>query len=276
MSNEHKTVIVSDTHVGHDLGLKSDTAKHKDRESGFYNQTQEVIWEGWKEFTKRHKNPDCLILNGDIVDVLTFSRKENEMWTANAGEILEESVKLIKMLGKPKKLFVVKGTASHVDAQHITLERDLAERLDAHMYRFRRLNKALLINLAPEGAEQKQVYHVTHHMSSTTGWYRGTAPAKAMASLMLNEGHFIDRKVWGKIVGIIRSHVHHAWYEESTSRRMIVNPCWQGQTNFMIEKMPETPPDIGSTVLYHSKDGSFSKERFLVPVEKLRLPVFQG
>lgn len=276
MANVHQTVIVSDTHIGHDLGLKSDTARHKDKLSGFASKNQEIIWEGWKEFTKKYKNPDLLLLNGDLVDLLTISRKENEMWTSSALEMKTEAVKLMKMFGTPKKIIVIKGTSAHVDAQHITLEKDIAEELHAHKYQNRILNNFALINMAPEGSTHAQVYHVTHHMPSTTGWYRGTAPAKVMASLMLNESHFIDRRIWGKIVGIIRGHVHHAWYEESTSRRMIVNPCWQGATNFMIEKMPESPPDIGSTVLYHHKDGTFNKERFLVEVEKLRPGVLQG
>ncbi len=276
MPNIHQTILVSDTHVSHDLGLKSDTALHKDKPSSFANKTQETIWEGWKEFTKKYRNPELLLLNGDIIDLLAISRQENEMWTDNASEMKTEAVKLLRMFGTPKKIIMIKGTPSHVDAHHITLERDIADDLQAHKYRNRRLNNFALINLAPEGSEKPQVYHVTHHMSSTTTWYRGTAPAKSMASLMLNESHFIDRKVWGKIVGIIRGHVHHAWYEESTSRHMIVNPCWQGATNFMIQKMPESPPDIGSTVLYHHKDGTFNKERFLVEVEKLRPPVLQG
>lgn len=276
MPNVHQTVILNDTHIGHDLGLKSDTALHKDKISGFANHTQEVIWEGFKEFTKKYRNPDLLLLNGDLVDMLTISRKENEMWTSSALEMKNETVKLIKMFRTPKKIVVIKGTSAHVDSQHITLEKDIAEELHAHKYRNRVLNNFALINLSPEGSDYPQVYHVTHHMSSTSGWYRGTAPAKAMVSLMLNESHFIDRRVWGKIVGLIRGHVHHSWYEESATRRMIVNPCWQGQTNFMIEKMPETPPDIGSTVLYHHKDGSFNQERFLVAIDKLRPGVIRG
>ena len=276
MSNIHQTVIVSDTHISHDQGLKSDTALHKDKHSDFANKNQEVIWEGWKEFTKKYRNPELLLLNGDLIDLLNISRQEDELWTNDAGEMRIEAIKLLKMFGTPKKIIMIKGTDAHVDANHIQLERDIAEDLQAHKYRNRRLNNFALINLAPEGAVAPQVYHVTHHMSSTTGWYRGTAPAKAMGSLMLNESHFIDRKVWGKIVGIIRGHVHFGWYEESTSRRMIVNPCWQGATNFMIKKMPESPPDIGSTVLYHHKDGTFNRKLFLIETSKLRPPVLQG
>ena len=274
--NVHKTVLVNDTHISHDLGLKSDTALQKDKHSGFANRTQEIMWEGWKAFTKKNRDPDLLLLNGDLIDLLTISRQEDEMWTSNSGEMKAEAVKLMKMFGNPKKIIMIKGTSAHVDANHLTLERDIAEELNAHRYRNRRLNNFALINLAPEGAPIPQVYHVTHHMSTTTGWYRGTAPAKAMASLMLNESHFIDRRIWGKIVGIIRGHVHHMWYEESISRRMIVNGCWQGATNWMIQKMPETPPDIGGTVLYHHKDGDFHKERFIVEVDKLRPPVMRG
>jgi|GEM_PF-5282028 len=275
MANRLQTVLVSDTHIGHKLGLKSDTALAEEHTSELENNIQEVMWEAWKEFTKKYRNPDCLILLGDICDLLKMSRKENEMWSENSGDLLRESEKLMSMFGKPKRIFAIKGTSAHADAQHVTIEKDLAERLNAHMYRFRRLHKFAVINLAPEGGKPA-LYHVTHHLSSTTNWYRGTAPAKAIMTLMLNESHFIDRKVWDKIVGILRGHVHHYWYEESDSRRMVINPCWQGQTNWMIEKHPESPPSLGSVILNHYKDGSFDKERFMIPVEKLRQPVFQA
>jgi len=151
-----------------------------------------------------------------------------------------------------------------------------AQTLDAQIYQGRRVYGYRLINLAPEGGI-RQIYHITHHMSATSVWaYSGTAPSKAMASLMLNESSFIKKTDLNKLVGLIRSHVHHFWYEESASRRMIVNPCWQAQTNFMIRKMPETRPDIGSLVLTHYKDGTFDMIKELIPSEKQRPPVFQG
>lgn len=271
-----QTVLVSDTHIGHKKGLKSDTAKEDGIHSAFYDKRQEVLWESWKEFTKQYHDPDVLLLNGDIPDLLSFRSKEDEMWTHNAGEIREEAVKLMKMFGKPKKIFAIKGTPAHVDSEHLTLERDIAKELGAQQYHNRPLHPFMLINLAPETAKEAAVYHVTHHLNATTAWYRGTAPAKAQVSLMLNESHFIDRKVWGRIIGIIRSHVHHFWYEESDSRRMIVNPAWQLQTNWMVQKMSETPPDIGSVILNHHKDGSFWRERYRVQASRVRPPVFQA
>ena len=270
-----QTVLVSDTHIGHKKGLKSDSAENEGEHSPFYDKKQEALWDAWKEFTKLYRNPDCLILNGDIPDLLSIRSKEDEMWTKDAGEIRREAIKLIKMFGSPKKIFMVKGTPAHVDAEHLVLERDIAKEIGAQLYQNRPLHHFIVVNLAPPGADPV-IYHVTHHLNSTSNWYRGTAPAKAAVSIMLNESHFIDRRIWGRITGIIRSHVHHYWYEESDSRRMIVNPCWQLQTNWMVQKMPETAPDIGSVILNHHKDGSFWKERFKVEGAKLRPPVFQA
>lgn len=276
MSNgKTRTVLVSDTHIGHDQGLKSDTAEHKGKISEFANRNQEVMWDAWKEFCKTYQGADVLIANGDIPDLFSIRSKEDEMWTKDAGEIKLEAVKLLKML-KAKKIFFIKGTPVHVEAEHINLEADIARDLDAFKYQNRQLHNFALINLAPEGAEDPALYHVTHHMPSTTNWYRGTAPAKAIMTLMLNESRFIDRRIWGKIIGIIRSHVHYYWYEESENRRMIVNPCWQAQTNWMVQKMAESIPNLGSVILDHYKDGTFHKERFKVPVEKLRPAVFKA
>ena len=276
MGNYLTTVLVNDTHIGHDQGLKSDTAMtEKGKKSEFANSNQEVLWEAWKEFCKKYKNPDILILNGDIPDLMSIRSREDEMWTKDAGAIRNEAVKLMKMLNA-KKIYVIKGTPAHVDAEHLTLERDIARDLNAFTYQNKQLFNFALIDLAPKQAQERALYHVTHHINVTTNWYRGTAPAKATVSLMLNESHFIDRKIWKKIVGIIRGHVHHYWYEESDSRRMIINPCWEMATNWMIQKMPETPPDIGSTILQHHIDGTFDKQRYRVPVDKLRPPVFRG
>jgi len=276
MVNKLTTVIVSDTHVGHDVGLMSDTARDSTGRSVELNKYQEPLWDKWKEIAKKYHNPDCLLLNGDLCDLLNIHRQEPEVWTSDSLTIRNETVKLINMFGKPKKTYVIKGTPAHVTVEHVKLEEEIAQDLDSAIYQNRRVYPYRLINLAPlDGV--KQIYHVTHHMSATSIWqYRGTAPSKAMASLMLNETSFIKKSDKQKIIGIIRSHVHHYWYEESTSRRMIVNPCWQAQTNFMIQKMPENRPDIGSVILTHHKDGTFDKVIELVPSEKQRPPIFEA
>ncbi len=254
----------------------SDTAIKTGREK-FVEQTktQEITFGFWKELCKKHHNPDCLILNGDIPDLFNKYRQEGETWTRNSLDIRNEAVKLIKMFGIPKKIYFIKGTPVHTDSEFITLEEDIAQELKAEIYRNKRTYPYRLINLAPSGAP-RAIYHITHHISSTTAWHRGTAPARAMMHLMLNESHFIKKTDIDKIVGLIRGHVHHFWYEESVSRRMIINPCWEGATNYMIQKMPESPPDIGSVILYHHKDGTFNMEKMLIPNQPLRPPIFEA
>lgn len=276
--NRLRTFVLSDTHIGHKLGLMSDTARKMGSDK-FIEQTplQEKTWDFFKQITKKYKGTiDCLILLGDIVDLLSIRRKQDEMWTHNSKDIKNEAVKIIRELGNIKKIYAIDGTPAHTEAEFLTLEEDIAEDIGAEVYRFKYSYPYRLINLAPQDAEKKAIYHVTHHISSTTGWYRGTAPAKAMASLMLNESHFIKKTDQDKIVGLIRGHVHHFWYEESVSRRMIINPCWQGPTNWMIQKMPETPPDIGSVILDHFKDGAFNLHKEIIPVQPLRPPIYQA
>lgn len=273
--NSLTTVLVSDTHIGHDCGLMSDTAEHKEKIVG-QNKWQEPIYDHWKYVTKKYKNPDCLILNGDIVDLLQKRSDESETWTQDTLEIKTEAKKLINMFGKPKKIYLIKGTPAHVTAEHIRLEEDIANDIKADIYQNKRVFPYRLIDLSPEGAKP-QIYHITHHISSTSIWqYRGTAPSKAMASLMLNESSFLKKSDLHKIVGIIRGHIHHFWYEESLSRRMIVNPCWEAQTNWMIQKMPENRPEIGSVILTHYLDGEFDMKKEMLQSSKLRPPVFKA
>lgn len=269
------SVLVSDTHIGHDCGLMSDSALHKDKEIT-QNRWQEPIYDHWKYVCKKYQNPDCLILNGDIVDLLQKRSDESETWTQDITEIKTEAIKLIKMFGNPKKIYFMKGTPAHVTAEHIRLEEDLAKDLKTEIYQNKRVYPYRLIDLAPLGAKP-QIYHITHHMPSTTIWqYRGTGPSKSMASLMLNESSFIKKSDLNKIVGIIRSHVHHFWYEQSLSRRMIVNPCWEAQTNWMIQKMPENRPEIGSVILTHYADGEFDMKPEMLASSKQRPPIFKA
>ena len=310
MSNKVATTgFLNDFHSGSNVSLMHPDAYNSDGERSVnMNKYQEGLWNYWKELAKNWKGKlDCLVLNGDLCELMMPRNRMTECWTGNPIDQVMNVVRLIDMI-KPKKCYIIRGTPYHVDSDGLHVEelvgkyltkgfnggddkedydeQDNSDKYEYYKgikpvtkcvkYRGRYALEFRLINLAPQKAKPK-VWHITHHMGSTGAWqYRGTAPSKAMSTLMLNESSFIDRKIWNRIFGIARAHVHHFWYEESHSRVMLVNPAWQLQTPFMFKVMPENVPDIGGTLVYHHSDGHFEKKKYLMSNDVRRPPVFRG
>ena len=275
----HKTtVFINDTHCGSNVGLMSDKAENDDGRKIGFGRNQEAIFEHWKECAKQWKNPDCIVMLGDLVDGRARYDNSTSVWTPNLDTQAEDFKRCLKYWGKPKKLFSLIGTETHTRDATIKVEEQIARTLGAEREGGNFSTYAKIINLAPDktlNTKSERLFHITHHMGSTRVWmYRGTAPSRAMAMMMLNESHFLDRN--RKIFGIVRAHVHHYWQEKSTSRVMQVLPCWQAQTPFGFKIAPETPPDIGGVRFTIHDDGTFEDEVLPLPNAKIRYKVHQG
>jgi len=278
MNKTKTTVFINDTHCGSKVGLMSDKAIDEDDRNIGFTKNQEVIFEHWRECAKKWKNPDCMILLGDLIDGRARYDNSTSVWTPDMDLQAQDFMKLIQYWGKPKKIFSIIGTPTHVQDATIKVEEQIARAMGAQKERNSSSTYAKLINLAPDQTfktKQERIFHITHHMGSTKVWmYRGTAPSRAMAMMMLNESHFLDKD--RKIFGIVRAHVHHYWQEKSTSRVMQVLPCWQNQTPFMFKVMAESAPDIGAVRFTIHEDGTFEDEVLPLPNEKIRYKVHQG
>ena len=272
------TVFINDTHCGSMYGLMSDKATmENDRPVGF-GKSQEAIFEHWKMCAKEWKNPDCMIFMGDLIDGSGHYDRGTSVWTGDLDKQATDFKKLIKYWGKPKKLFSIMGTPVHVQEGTIQVEEQIGRDLGSVREHGAHTTYAKLINLAPDKTyktKQERIFHIAHHMGGTKIWmYRGTAPSRAMAILMLNESHFLDRD--RKIFGLVRAHVHHYWQEKSTSRVMQVLPAWQLQTPFVFKIMPESAPDIGAVRFTIHDDGTFEDEVLPLPNKAVRYKVHQG
>jgi len=276
------TGILNDFHSGSNVSLLHPHAYNLNGGRKVdMNKYQKGLWEFWEnKIVPRWKDLDCLVLNGDLCELMMPRQAITECWSRDPIDQINNVYELVKMLS-PKKIYIIKGTPYHVVDNGTHVEEQLgstfADRgMNVVQYQHKYAYEYRMINLAPKDGKPR-VFHVTHHMGSTGVWqYRGTAPSKSMATLMLNESHFIDRKVWKRISGIIRAHVHHYWYEESANRVMLVNPCWQLATPFMLKVMPESVPDIGGTQLEIHKDGTIAHERFLMDSNVMMPPVFKA
>ena len=277
MHSGKTTVFINDTHCGSNYSLKSPKAEVQGQLSGMTKE-QEAIYDHWTAVAKKWKNPDCMIFNGDLIDGAGKADKGASVWTPDLDEQAQDFKRLIAQWGKPKQLYAISGTPYHIKSDSVNVEEIIARDLGAIKEHGRHTTQFKLINLAPDktlNSEYERIVHVTHHMGSTSSWqYRGSAPSRAMAMLMLNESHFLERN--RKIFGIIRAHVHHYWQEKSSSRLMQVLPCWQLPTNFMLKVMPESPPDIGCVRFTFYNDGAFEDEFEPLPVKFARPTVHQA
>ena len=273
-----RTVFINDTHVGSNVGLMTDTAVQEGGRSVGMSYQQGVMFDHWKDIAKRWRNPDCIVFNGDLIDGSAKADRGSSVWTVDMDAQAQEFKKLFSYWGKPKKLYAVIGTPYHVNIDAIKIEEQIARDLGAEMENSRYATEAKLINLAPDSTfktKEERIVHVAHHMGSTKVWmYRGTAPSRAMAMMMLNESHFLERS--RKIFGIIRAHVHHYWQEKSSSRLMQVLPCYQLQTPFMYKVMPESPPDLGSMQFTFHEDGTWEDEYAPLKTKITRTKVHQA
>ncbi len=272
-----RTVFINDTHCGSDYALKSPLAEHNGQSSGMTKE-QEQIWEHWRECAKEWKNPDCMIFNGDLIDGAGKADKGSSVWTPDLDEQSIDFKNCLKHWGRAKVLYAITGTPYHVKSDAMHVEEIIARDLGAVKEKGRYASQFKLINLAPDktlNTDKERIIHITHHMGSTSSWqYRGSAPSRAMAMLMLNESHFLERN--RKIFGIVRAHVHHYWQEKSASRLMQVLPCWQLPTNFMLKVMPESPPDLGCVRFTFHNDGTWEDEYKPLPVKMTRPKVHQA
>ena len=273
-----RTVFINDTHVGSNVGLMTDSAEHEGGRSVGMTYQQGLMFEHWKEVAKKWRDPDCIVLNGDLIDGPAKADRGSSVWTVDMDNQAQEFKKLFKYWGKPKKIYAVIGTPYHVNIDAIKIEEQIARDIGAERENSRYATEAKLINLAPDSTfktDKEKIVHVAHHMGSTKVWmYRGTAPSRAMAMMMLNESHFLESS--RKIFGIIRAHVHHYWQEKSSSRLMQVLPCYQLQTPFMYKIMPESPPDLGSVQFNFHEDGTWEDEYAPLKTKITRMKVNQA
>jgi len=273
-----RTVFINDTHTGSNVGLMTDSAEHEGGRSVGMTYQQGVMFDHWKMIAKKWRDPDCIVLNGDLIDGPAKADRGSSVWTVDMDIQAQEFKKLFKYWGKPKKLYAVIGTPYHVNIDAIKIEEQIARDLGAERENSRYATEAKLINLAPDTTfktDKEKIVHVAHHMGSTKVWmYRGTAPSRAMAMMMLNESHFLERS--RKIFGIFRAHVHHYWQEKSSSRLMQVLPCYQLQTPFMYKIMPESPPDLGSVQYLFHEDGTWEDEYAPLKTKITRMKVNQA
>ena len=237
---------------------------------------QPVLMDFFKKLAKKWRNPDKLILNGDLIDGLQYRSNLDECWTTDlqkqADFAREEE---IKPYGA-KTHYVIRGTPYHTQTKGVDLEEYIGKQLGAVKENVlgeeRYSTQFKLISMAPKGAQEPKVLHFAHHLAGSKWFaYYGSALAREMNNMMLNESHWVDRQVHGKVWGIVRAHVHYFWYAESDSRIMLVCPPWQLATPFVNKIHASSPPlgSLGAVRITVHEDGTYDVEKELLKTKEL-------
>jgi len=241
---------------------------------------QPVLVDFFKNVAKKWRNPDKLILNGDLIDGLQYRSNMDECWTTDLQEQADYALDMIKMYGG-KSHYVIRGTPYHTQTKGVDLEEWIGRELKAEslveLGKKRYSTQFKVIDMAKPTPTSKpicqpMVLHFAHHLAGSKWFaYYGSALAREMNDVMLNESHWVDRNVHGKVWGIVRAHVHYFWYAESDSRIMLVCPPWQLATPFVNKIHASSPPlgSLGAVRITVHEDGTFDVEKELLKTKEL-------
>lgn len=252
-------VAVGDLHAGSRLGLCLPDSPH-------CNTAQRALYKCWHDLAKEWSSPDILICNGDAIE--GKARKESGVpcWTMVLREQIDCAAALLREW-KAKDYRIINGTGYHVDGEGESLEYYLGKELGATV-------------IGPDGEQSAEelflrirrfTFHISHHISTGSGWYKTTPLARELVFALLNETskHRVDV--------ILRSHVHYFCGVDFRRQRGYTLPCWQLQTRYMTRKSAlGMVPDIGAIRFRIYPNEIRMDKRFFRPVEiKPKLFVYE-
>ncbi|MDO8659505.1 MAG: hypothetical protein Q7K54_02790 [Candidatus Parcubacteria bacterium] len=229
-------VFLSDTHVGSDFALMPLEVELFDGGQKITaSPIQQELFKSYEKLTDEWKNPDILVLNGDIIDGKSKKDFGANVWSTSYNDQINAAIELIDMF-KAKKIYVIRGTEYHVSVEGEPAEEILGERLHAvkHRNNYSVYKRYLKI--------EDVVFQVAHAIGSTKVFmYRATSITREIAMALLNASHEYKADV------IVRGHAHYAWESGSPGHMGFILPGWQLQTPFMVRMSPAGAiPDIGA------------------------------
>ncbi len=223
--------LISDLHAGSRYGLVPPKWWPQGGLSVMPSMSvMQYLWQCWDHFCLNCPPLDCLIINGDLVEGETPSRRDAlDAVTDNflvQGEMCELMLGMLVDRVKPKTLWVIRGTPFH-DGKHFETLESIARNLGAQPWADNRYTGYTL-----EGMWRGLNLNVTHHMTSGA-IYSGTLASRtalfASAAEALGHTHKADL--------IVRSHLHMKYIGRSYDKWIVLMPCWKAVTPYAIKKM---------------------------------------
>ena len=251
-------VVISDTHIGSQLGLCPESGIMLDEGGMYYpNEIQKALWIHWQEFWKK-KVPEMtegmpygLIFNGDLIEGVHHSAT-CQVSSNIKDHILAAEQILSPLVDKARgPLYVIRGTPAHVGTSGAN-EEELARILGA----------------IPNSAGQYARYelwkrigpflaHFTHHISTVGSQY---AEATAVHRELME--CFTEAARHGEEIPdiVVRSHRHRYVKTEVATYKGtgigVTTPAWQAKTGFVYKiAARNNHPQFGGIVILVNKKG---------------------
>lgn len=209
------------------------------------------LWEIWQDFCKKCPPLDALIVNGDIYEGESPSKKDAmDALSDDLNLQVDASIETLGMIrNKVKKLWILRGTPYH-DGKHAENCERIAQALGAEEWAPRRYSGYVL-----EGDFHGLKVNATHHMT-IGAIYRGTISDRtaqmAVACEQLAKTNHADL--------IIRSHIHSTHKSEVFGKWVLLTRCWKVINPYAIKRMEYYRAallnDLGGHVLETDGHGS--------------------
>jgi len=227
-----RLILLSDTHIGSVYGLSPLKYISEEKQSPF----NLWIWDRWNEFCKEFKNPDYLLLNGDLVDGPQVKDLGVDAITTDLDEQVKIGIETIKMLiGKNTKIFGTNGSGYHIGKrQGVCLDKRIIENLNGtfkgNVYEF-------------------EIDNLLFQMSHGSGG--GTVNLDGYLKRELKLSRDLSIKLKKRCPDyLLRSHQHIMWkVTDNIGMSGIINGCWQYPTSYAHTRSSNLVPNIGATII---------------------------
>lgn len=255
-------LVLGDMHIGswHSVSTPKMHVTAIDNSNASVNATDAQLYllEGWKKIAKEWRNSDEIVILGDAVDVASFrSEGSSNMWSINAADQIKVCKELMSLY-KPKKLFLIRGTAVHVIKDETYVEEILAESLGAQKFKSGTYTRQRFIMVDKYSGIK---FDFAHHVGTSRVFHYRSTPItrELMTSLLVSS----ERE---KADVIVRGHAHYFWHTESEHRHAFIAPCWQLATPLAYKMSPAgAKTGLGALRFITHKDGTLEYQKRIIP-----------
>lgn len=234
MSDTTRVRIVSDLHVGSEVGLWPPGMVDDNGRQYPQNPAQRYLWECWTHLWANAPEPDLVVVNGDLVEGPDRRTRQSLTLTSTSMDLQQQALlEVLRLAVQPDRWYCVRGSPYHEPERLGVVAKTLGARTHAG-----RLVPAI-VNIELQGWR----LHFRHHPGSRRPQYRGTALDRA---LMLMAVAAYQRKLPRADV-VVLSHLHQYGLYQHCGATAVLTPAWQLQTEYAQLRDPIAwLPDIGA------------------------------
>jgi hypothetical protein len=221
-------VIFNDLHSGSSLSACPDNWRLLNGATYRPNDVQLKLDGYLRDCVREFHRPKWLLVDGDAMDGTGRIDSARDIAFTNPSDQLRLARHYIE-LWDAENILIAYGSRYHSDREGVRMERLLAEQVHAKDY-------GMVLRPTLNGVRCSFAHEIG---VSSSGWqHQTTAPS---IQLILNR---LQREEQSANL-LVRAHRHKPGFVGYSNQLAIIGACFQAQTPFMAQKMPEAIPKIG-------------------------------